>query len=98
MLGAEGQLEDKSRDEHRQNEDAKDHQKAEEKLAAASGIFQRLPVDMDTTPDMAPDIGLCPEAVDRQGDEGQQEIDRAIRPSPGLSIYSMEIGVPLAPS
>ena len=60
---------DDGQDEHAEND-----QCADEKLLSAAGIFQSLAVDVDAAPDMAADIGLGPEPVDRQGYQVQEQI------------------------
>ena len=50
-------------------------QRAHEQLHAAPGIFERLAVDMDATPNMPARIGFGPEPVNSESDDAEQKID-----------------------
>ena len=49
-------------------------EKAEEFFKPGSGIFRPVAAQVDRRPDIAPDAGLAPEAVNAKGEESQQPV------------------------
>jgi hypothetical protein len=80
-------------DEDEGEEDHDGNEESEEQLEAAAGIFQTLAAEDRIAPEVAPQTGLGPEAVDAQRDQTEQRVlqgDPGDRPGSAQVVYAFD--------